>query len=122
MRDHGVMRARVEGFRWVDLRDGRGVDDPADACELLEMYVGPQGEAGGELFQLTVCTPSALAEQLRHHPFLIGRHWLFVAELQPDRVTEWVSDRIAALEAPSWRELAEKIGRIGYGEFEDYTD
>src|SRR5688500_1618222 len=56
----------------------------------------------------------------RRHPFLIGRHWLFVAELRPDKVTEWLSDRIAVLEAPTWGELAEKIGRIGEWEFEDY--
>jgi hypothetical protein len=68
-----------------------------------------------------VCTPSALAEQLRHHPFLIGRHWLFVAELCPDEVAAWVADRIAVLEAPTWNELAEKVGRIGAWEFEDYT-
>jgi hypothetical protein len=48
------------------------------------MYVGPQGEPGEERFQLTVCTPSALAEQLRQRPFLIGRHWLFVAEFHPN--------------------------------------
>ncbi|MEV5495648.1 Imm8 family immunity protein [Nonomuraea fuscirosea] len=114
------MRARVGEFRWVDLEAGPGIDDPAHACELLEMYVGPQGELGEECFQLTVCTPSALAEQLGQHPFLIGRHWLFVAELRPGKVTEWLSDRIAVLEAPTWGELAEKIGRIGQWEFEDY--
>lgn len=120
LRDHGTVRARVGEFRWVDLEAGRRIDDPAHACELLEMYVGPQGELGEERFQLTVCTPSALIEQLRHRPFLVGRHWLFVAELHPDKVTEWLSDRIAVLEAPTWGELAEKIGRIGEWEFEDY--
>ncbi|MEV5895657.1 Imm8 family immunity protein [Nonomuraea fuscirosea] len=50
----------------------------------------------------------------------MGRHWLFVAELRPDKVTKWLSDRIAVLEAPTWGELAEKIGRIGEWEFEDY--
>ncbi|GAA3529778.1 hypothetical protein GCM10022419_005870 [Nonomuraea rosea] len=85
------------------------------------MYVGPQGEPGEERFQLIVCTPSALAEQLRQRPFLIGRHWLFVAEFHPDEVTEWLRDRIAVLEARTWNELAEKIGRIGEWEFEDYS-
>ncbi|MEV4224750.1 Imm8 family immunity protein [Nonomuraea sp. NPDC049725] len=116
LRDHGAVRARVGEFRWVDLGAG---GDPAHGCMLLEMYVGPQGERGEERFQLTVCTPSALAEQLKDHPFLIGRHWLFVGELHPDKVTEWLSDRIAVLEAPTWSELALKIGRIGEWEFED---
>ncbi|WP_113705426.1 Imm8 family immunity protein [Nonomuraea lactucae] len=91
------MRVRVGEFRWVDLEAGRRIDDPANACELLEMHIRPQGELGEERFQLTVCTPSALTEQLRHRPFLIGRHWLFVAELHPDKVTEWLSDRISVL-------------------------
>ncbi|GAA4561523.1 Imm8 family immunity protein [Planotetraspora kaengkrachanensis] len=112
--------ARVISFRWPDLEFGRSIDDPAHACELLEVYVGPQGEPGEERFQITVCTPSALAEQLQHHPFLIGRHWLFVPELHPAEVTRWLNIRISVLEAPTWRELAEKIGRIGAWEFEDY--
>ncbi|MDF5753061.1 Imm8 family immunity protein [Spongiactinospora sp. TRM90649] len=115
------MRARIDSFRWVDLEDGRKAHDPAHANELLEMYIGLQGEAGVERFQLSVCTPSALAEQLSPHSFLIGRHWLFVAELHPDKVTAWLSDRIAVLEAPTWDELAGKIGRIGEWEFEDYV-
>ncbi|MFF0572550.1 Imm8 family immunity protein [Streptosporangium saharense] len=113
------MRARVSDFRWVDLEDGQRLDR-THACELLEMYVGAQDGPGEDVFSLTVCTPSALAEQLDHHPFLIGRHWLFVRELRPDRVTAWLADRIAVLEAPTWSELAEKIGRIGHWEFEDY--
>ncbi|WP_239089986.1 Imm8 family immunity protein [Sphaerimonospora thailandensis] len=114
------MRARVSSFRWPDLEDGHGVADPAHACELLEMYVGPQSEPGEERFQLTVCTPSALAERLHHHPVLIGRHWLFVPELRPAEVGRWLSDRIAVLEAATWSELAAKIGRIGEWEFEDW--
>lgn len=115
------MRARVVSFRWPDI-ERRGIDDPSHACELLEMYVGPQGESGEERFQLTICTPAALAEQLHHHPFLIGRHWLFVHELRPAEVTRWLSDRIAVLEAPTWSKLAVKIERIGKWEFEDYKD
>ncbi|NUW36954.1 hypothetical protein HTZ77_36950 [Nonomuraea sp. SMC257] len=114
------MRARVDDFHWVDL-DTRGSDwDPAHAWELLQIFVGPQGEPGSESFQLVVCTPSALAERLRSHPFLLGRHLLFVPELHPDKVTAWIADRVATLEAPTWRELAEKVGRIGAWEFEDH--
>ncbi|MFB9680404.1 hypothetical protein [Streptosporangium vulgare] len=40
---------------------------------------------------------SVKAEQA--HPFVIGRHWLFVLELRPGEVTTWLSDRIAMLEA-----------------------
>ncbi|MEU1392167.1 MULTISPECIES: Imm8 family immunity protein [unclassified Nonomuraea] len=79
------------------------------------------GEPGEEQFQLTVCTPSALAEQLERRPFLMGRHRLFVAELRPEEVAEWLSERIAVLEAPAWDEPAAKIGRIGAWEFEDHA-
>ncbi|MDF2711519.1 MAG: hypothetical protein K0R62_7171 [Nonomuraea muscovyensis] len=113
------MRARLDGFRWVDLDRGRSDWDSAHACELLEMEIGPQGGSGSDIFHVTVCTPSALAERLQRHPFLIGRHWLFVPELHPDTVTAWLADRIAVLEAPTWEELAERIGRIGAWEFED---
>jgi hypothetical protein len=86
----------------------------------MEMYVCPQGEPGEERFQLTARIPSALADQLQQHPFLIGHHSLFVPELHTAEVAKWLSDRIAVLEAPTGSELAKKIGRIGEWEFEDY--
>lgn len=51
----------------------------------------------------------------------MGRHRLFVAELRPEEVAEWLSERIAVLEAPAWDEPAAKIGRIGAWEFEDHA-
>ncbi|WP_091081676.1 Imm8 family immunity protein [Nonomuraea wenchangensis] len=98
----GVPLGRSRGGA-KDRRPGPRLRTPGNVCR-------PQGEPGGERFQLTVCTPSALKEQLGRHPFLI------------DKVTEWLSDRIAVLEAPTWGELAERIGRIGEWEFEDDID
>ncbi|PZG16626.1 Imm8 family immunity protein [Nonomuraea aridisoli] len=78
------------------------------------------GRAGRGTVPAHRLNPSALADQLRRHPFSIGRHWLFVPELRPAEVAKWLSDQIAVLEAPTWTELAEKIGRVGEWEFEDY--
>ncbi|MFI7696834.1 Imm8 family immunity protein [Nonomuraea sp. NPDC049655] len=68
-------------------------------------------QPGEEQFQLTVCAPSALAEQLEQRPFLMGRPWLFVAGLRPEKVTEWLSERIAVLEAPAWQSRSAGLRR-----------
>jgi hypothetical protein len=34
---------------------------------------------------------------------------------------DWLDARVQELEAPTWREIGERLGRIAYWEFEDYS-
>jgi hypothetical protein len=51
-----------------------------------------------------------------------GRHFLFVERIVTAQVEDFVSDRLRRMDGDTWPELAEKIGRLGFWEFEDYTD
>ncbi|MGW2154545.1 Imm8 family immunity protein [Nonomuraea sp. NPDC001699] len=113
------MRAQVPAFRWPDLELGRCIDYPAYACELLEMYVGPQEEPGEERFQLTVSAHRLLPLNCDSTPFHRPPLALRTRAASPE-VAKWLSDRIAVQEVPTSTELAEKIGRVGEWEFEDY--
>jgi hypothetical protein len=66
------------------------------------------------------CTPAALAELLAKQPFVAGRHWLFVAEFSAPAVEAILRTLMGNVEASSWLELAEKVGRFRGWEFEDY--
>jgi hypothetical protein len=115
------MRAEIASFEWPDLeRDG--VDGSALSMTSLVFIARPLGSTGGETFQVRVCTPVGLNDLLARDGVVVGRHLLFVSTIDIERIEASIRDRLRRLDADTWRELAEKIGRIGYWEFEDYTE
>lgn len=82
--------------------------------------VGPEGLDGEESFDVLVCTPAWLEDELQRQPGLHGRHHFIVNDFDPHAVEDQLREEIESLEAPDWPALAEKIGRIGRWEFEDY--
>jgi hypothetical protein len=62
----------------------------------------------------------ALEQLIKRDGFVVGRHFLFADVIDRPRVEEFIRDRLRRLEAPTWNELAQKIGRLGLWEFEDY--
>ncbi|MEU4480848.1 immunity 8 family protein [Micromonospora sp. NPDC023966] len=112
------MRAEVRQVRFPDVESGEPFD-PSNTFQLVEVYVGAVGEAGEEQYQVTACTPAALADLLRRQPFLVGRHWLFVEEFSTAAVEAALRKLIGNVEAASRAEFVEKVGRLGLWEFED---
>lgn len=111
------MRAEVRRFEWPDL------DEPGAAdFTLLVFTAGTVGEEGGDLFQVEVCTPAGLAELLQRDGIVAGRHRLFMEHISTAKVEAWVRRRVERMEGETWGEVAEKIARLGYWEFEDYTE
>jgi len=113
------MRAVVRSVRFPDLESGRQVI-PENARELVAVLVGPSDGSGEESFCLTAWTPAALVEVLADQPILLGRHWLFLRELSPGVVGKFLRRRIEQIEGTTWSEVAQKVGRLGLWEFEDY--
>jgi hypothetical protein len=115
------MRAEVVNFEWPDLE--RGDQSLVEVRTTSLVFIArPLGSHGGETFHLTVCTPDGLTDLLTRDGAVIGRHFLFVPALNTERVEAVVRDRLQRLDGDSWDALANKIGRIGYWEFEDYTE
>jgi hypothetical protein len=113
------MRAVVHRVDFPDL-DQSWPFDPANTRQLVEICASPPGSPPGEYFSLTVCTPAALAEVLAGEPAVVGRHWLFVAEFDAAAVERFLRKAVQGIEGRTWNEVAEKIGRLGHWEFEDY--
>jgi hypothetical protein len=95
--------------------------DPSDDGFLLTIYAGPSDGPGHESFDLTVCTPSWLARRVREvgRP-LVGRHYLIVESMDIEVVLAFLRKQVESIEAPTWSEVAAKVGRLGHWEFEDY--
>jgi len=100
--------------------------NPSDAAEfslLARMIVGPPGTPGEESFDVTVCTPEWLAKaRSRVGGIYNARHHLVVdfEEFDQRVLSDWLSARVQEVEAESWSEIGERLGRLGHWEFEDY--
>ena len=94
--------------------------DPQKFCILVRAMVGPRGSEGEESFDINVCTPQWLDEQVAREGFVFGIHRLFVRTYDPVYIKNLITKFIERYSGDSWREVAEKIGRIGQWEFEDY--
>lgn len=43
---------------------------------LLQIFIGPENSPGEETFDVTICSPEWLVQNLEKDRFLIGRHYL----------------------------------------------
>ncbi|WP_193610400.1 Imm8 family immunity protein [Nocardioides lijunqiniae] len=99
---------------------------PADAAEFslhARMIVGPSGSPGEESFDLTVCTPEWLAKACRKAGGIYdARHHLVVSFTDFDQrvLHDWLAARVQETSGDTWAEVGERLGRLGFWEFEDY--
>lgn len=84
--------------------------------------VGPEGIDAEESFDITVCTPEWFRQQYELSDVVVARHHLIVFEYDYDRIVNKIKSIIERCEGSSWNEVAEKVARYGYWEFEDYTE
>lgn len=117
------MRAEVRRFHSPDIDFDLYVPgQPHHFAFLLQVMAAPAGSEGEESFDVVVCTPSWLAEQLEREPVFVGRHHLIVSRFDAEMIKKAIRGYVEELEAPDWQGLAVEIGRLGKWEFDDYVD
>ncbi len=97
--------------------------DPAEFALIAHMIVGPSGTPGGESLDVTVCSPQWLAKKCDEVGGIYNaRHHLVVnlENFEVRTLRAWLAARVQEVEAESWSEIGERLGRLGYWEFEDY--
>jgi hypothetical protein len=117
-----VKRAVIKSFEGMGREepDGYVSPDPENDAFTLRMLVGSADTPGMESFDVLVCTPGWLAKEVREHGPQVGRHMLILETLDLAQAQTFLRRRVEQLMAPAWSEIAEKIARLGYWEFEDY--
>ena len=98
--------------------------DPSEFALLARMSIGSPDGPGMESFDITVCTPEWLAKQcVAVGGVYNARHHLVVTLETFDKrsLHRWLEARVEAVQGETWSEVAERLGRLGYWEFEDYT-
>jgi immunity protein 8 of polymorphic toxin system len=89
-------------------------------CVVIRTMVGPRGSEGEESFDINVCTPKWIEEQVEKEGFVLGRGYLVVGRYDPSLIRNTIVRLVESMSGGSWQEVAEKVSRIGYWEFEDY--
>ncbi len=97
--------------------------DPSEFVLLASMIVGPPDTPGEESFDVTVCSPEWLAKTCREVGGIYNaRHHLVVnvEDFDVRALRAWLAARVQEVQAETWSEIGERLGRLGYWEFEDY--
>ncbi|MGW6933942.1 Imm8 family immunity protein [Lentzea sp. NPDC054927] len=117
------MRAVVRHFISpdVDMEDFRP-DDPDDFSFLLQALVGPADSEGEESVEFNVCTLASLTSTVSTQRVLFGRSLVIVGTSKISEILEAVRAAIERVEGTSWAEVAERLTRLGYYEFEDCSE
>lgn len=86
----------------------------------LNVQVGPDGEEGGHLYQILVCTPDWIKREYLPSGTVWGRHMLIMSNYDGARIKREISAYVEGCAGSDFWELAQKVARIGAWEFEDY--
>lgn len=99
--------------------------DPSEFALLARMIVGAPNTPGEESFDVTICSPEWLAKTCRHVGGIYNaRHHLVVnvEDFDVRELRSWLAARVQEATGESWPEIGQRLGRLGYWEFEDYSD
>jgi len=115
------VRATIRSLMSLDADDLDGWVPESEAWALgLQILAGPDDGPGEESFDLTVCSLAWLTERVRRDGVYDGRHHLIVEWYDWPKIRALVERRVQQCDGATWRDVAEKLARFGYWEFEDY--
>ena len=116
------MRARLKSLWSPDVLDlpNWQPEDPTHVGFLLQVEIGPVDAAGGDSFDLMVCTPSWLSESMLDTGVRSGEHTVFLTVYDFGVMRRYLERFIHACEAETWSALAGQLGRLGRWEYAGY--
>ncbi len=89
---------------------------------LLQLIAGPAGEEGEESFDVVLCTPRWIDETHGLDDIVVGRHHLIVKRYRYEAMIDFIKQYVGSCSGDTWEVVAEKLGRLGRWEFEDYRE
>jgi Immunity protein 8 len=112
-------------IRHISTIDGNNPTEfqPHDADNFsvtLRLIIGPTHSAGEESFDITVCSPSNLVKECERDGFVLGRHRLIVCRYDFGLLRRILVKLVENCHGDTWQDVAAKLNRIAYWEFEDY--
>ena len=115
------MKAELRRIHSPDVQDLRDWTPKSNDSILLQLMVGPEGEAGEDSFDLELCTVESLADRVREFGVLDGRHHLVFERYDFAEIERYLKRRVAECVGDSWEQVASRVAQIGRWEFEDLS-
>lgn len=117
------MNAQLKGFFCsdVDVQTYHPEDD-SNFGIWFQLDIGLESTEGSDDFQLLVCTPKWLTEEMEKGGPVWGRHILFVPRYDLDHITQHIAKYCQECTGDDWMKIAAKLARIAHWEFEDYQE
>jgi hypothetical protein len=121
-RHYGIaLIAQLKRLHSPDIQDLRNwIPESKEFAILLQIMAGPEGSPGEESFDVTLCTPAWIKNQVEREGVITGRHLLIIADYDYGQVNGYISRYLTTCTGNTWQEVAAKIARLGHWEFEDY--
>lgn len=117
-----IVRAALKRLHSPDVDDLESFvpTEPDRFGILVQAMFGPEDLEGEESFDLLICTPAWLAEEVTRAGAVIGRHHLVVNGFDFQQIRAFLDGYARSVSGSSWHEVAAKLARLGRWEFEDY--
>lgn len=86
---------------------------------LVFLEIGIEGKEGADDFQVMLCTPKWLIENMKQEEIVLGLHYIIVFEYNYEKIHKRLVE-LFCIEGKDWEEIANKLSYIGQWEFQDY--
>jgi hypothetical protein len=117
------MRAELKRLHSPDVTDLHSwVPDDENFAILLQIIAGPMGADGEESFDVTLCSIAWLERRLSSERIIAGHQLLIVSEYDYDVLHGYITRYVSSCNGKTWRDVADKLARLGGWEFEDYRE
>lgn len=118
-----TVRAALKRLHSPDVFDLEGYWPTDETCFgiLVQAMFGPADADGEESFEILVCTPKWLEQQIAKRGILVGLHHLVVNEYDFGAIRDFLSSYAQKCEGSSWQVVAALLSEIGRWEYENYT-
>jgi hypothetical protein len=118
------MKPELRNISSVDIDDLETYvpDKPEDVFAQVTASIGVEGEAGADLFYFLLRTPEAIRWELaeRKRDYLLGRGHIVMGDYSYPTLRRAIEYIVSRCEGSDWEEVAAKLSRYGFWEFEDY--
>lgn len=95
-------------------------EDPRKFVFLLQIMVGPEGVKGEESFDVEVCSPMWLEENVSLDSVEVGRKLINMKRYSYVTLLAAIRDFLSECSGENWSEIAQKVSRLGNWEFDGY--
>jgi hypothetical protein len=114
------MRAELKGIDPNDYKDWEDFvsserPEPWDDSGWFSLDIGPEGEAGAEIFQVLVATPAAVSRAKGDRK---GFRGIIVGEFNPEIIEKALRDYVSNTTGSSWPEIVEQLRHSLVWEYE----